>query len=313
MVHLHPMSLCLLLPWAALLLLFSGGWMRRNWIAPAACLAAGGIACVPYLVSLFAGTGDTGPKPPPSSAPLLSGFLEPKLFTGWPLRENLPELFEPGFAVPAAVLVAATWVSSLVCVAIALGAIDAARRLWTRRREIRAWSPAERLSLLSLLGIVTTWAVFAATRLDTQLHHFNGVWLAYLFPAWTWTDGLLKEHGRPVRALIGMQLGSLAVLLASFVGFVHEYAGTRSFRYGTTLGNQMGVARTVLQYAPESAIHSSVPSLQAFPHELSSLLELLGPTDRPKGNLPLADLRIHYGDDPRDARLYVTPMAPTGH
>jgi hypothetical protein len=313
MVHIHPMSLCLLLPWGALLLFFSGGWMRRNWIAPAICLVAGGLACVPYLVSLFAGTSDAGPKPPPSSAPLLSGFLEPTLFTGWPLRRNLPELFEPGFSVPPALLVAATWISSLVCVAIALGTLDAARRRWRRRKELRAWSPAERLSLLALLAIATTWAVFAVTRLDAGLHHFNGVWFAFLLPAWTWIDGIARERAGAIRALVGVQLASLALLLASFVGFVHVNAGTRSLTYGTTLSNQMGVARTVLQYAPESAIRSSVPSIQSFPHELSSLLDLLGPTDRPKGNLPRADLRIHYGENPRDARLYVTPMPPSGH
>jgi hypothetical protein len=309
MVHVHPMSLCLLLPWGALLLVFSGGWMRKHWIAPAVCLATGGIACIPYLVSLFGGT-DAGPKPAPSSAPLLSGFLEPTLFTGWPLHENLPELFESGFAVPRAVLVAATWASSLACVAIALGAIDAARRLWRRRGEVRAWSPAERLSLLALSAIVTTWAVFATTKLDARLHHFNGVWFAYLLPAWTWIDGLAKDRARPVRALLGVQLASLALLLASFVGFVHAHGGTRSLTFGTTLGNQIGVARTVLQYAPESEIRSSVPNVQYFPHELSSLIELLGP--RPKGALPLASLRIHYGDDPRDARLYVTATPPSG-
>ncbi len=309
MVHLHPMSLCLLLPWGALLLVFSGGWMRENWIAPALCLAGGGIACVPYLVSLFGGT-DSGPRPAPSSAPLLSGFLEPTLFTGWPLRKNLPELYEPGFAVAPEVLVAATWASSLVCVAIALGAIDAARRRWTRRKELRAWSASERLSLLALSAIVTTWAVFAATKLDAGLHHFNGVWLAYLLPAWMWIDGLARDHAGPVRALLGVQLASLALLLASFVGFVHANAGTRSRTFGTTVGNQMGVARTVLQYAPESAIRSSVPNIQDFPHELSSLIELLGP--RPQGELPLADLRIHYGEDPRSARLYVTASRPSG-
>jgi hypothetical protein len=311
MVHIHPMSLCMLLPWAALLLFFSGGWMRRNWLVPAISLAAGGIACVPYLLSLFGGTG-AGPKPPPSSAPLLSGFLEPKLFTGWPLREHVPELFEPGSAVPPGLLVAATWASSLVCVAIALGALDAARRLWRRRKDLLAWDPAERLSLLALLAIVTTWGVFAATRLDAQLHHFNGVWLAYLLPAWTWVDGLAKAYGRAIRALLAVQLASLAFLLVSFVGFIHANAGTRSLDYGTTLGNQMGVARTVLQYAPESAIRSSVPNVQYFPHELQSLIELLGPSERPKGNLPLADLRIHYGEDPRDARLYVTAAPPSG-
>jgi hypothetical protein len=140
--------------------------------------------------------------------------------------------------------------------------------------------------------------VFAVTKLDAHLHHFNGVWFAYLLPAWAWVDGPREERGRWIRASIGVQLASLAVLLGAFVAFVHEHGGTRSFTYGTTLGNQMGVARTVLHYAPASSIRSTVPNLQYFPHELQSLLELLGPRERPPGNLPLADLRIHYGDDP---------------
>jgi len=306
MVHIHPMSLCLLLPWAAVLVVFSGGWMRRNWLAPAVSFVGAGIACAPYLLTLFQG-GDGGPKPPPSATPLLSGLLEPKLFTGWPLVEGLPELFQEGSGMPREALLATVWVSSLAYAACALGAIASARALWARRRAIREWTPSERLHALALAAIVATWAVFAVTKLDAHLHHFNGVWFAYLLPAWAWVDGLARSGGRWIRAVVGVQLASLAVLLGAFVAFVHEHGGTRSFTYGTTLGNQMGVARTVLHYAPASSIRSTVPNLQYFPHELQSLLELLGPRERPPGNLPLADLRIHYGDDPRDARLYVTP------
>jgi hypothetical protein len=306
MVHIHPMSLCLLLPWAAVLLVFSGGWMRRNWLAPAVALAGAALACAPYLATLFKG-GDAGPKPPPSSTPLLSGLLEPKLFTGWPLVEGIPEIFQAGSGMPREALLATVWVSSLAFAACALGALASVRALWRRRREIRAWTPSERLHALAIATIVATWAVFAATKLDAHLHHFNGVWFAYLLPAWALIDGLAKGGARWIRAVVGVQLASLAVLLVAFVAFVHEHGGTRSFTYGTTLGSQMGVARTVLQYSPQSTIRSSVQNLQYFPHELQSLIELLGPSERPKGSLPLAELRIHYGDDPRDARLYVTP------
>jgi hypothetical protein len=135
MVHIHPMSLCLLLPWAAVLVVFSGGWMRRNWLAPAVSLVGAGIACAPYLLTLFQGdaTGDRSRRRP--ATPLLSGLLEPKLFTGWPLVEGLPELFRRGCGMPREALLATVWVSSLAYAACALGAIASARALWAAEEE----------------------------------------------------------------------------------------------------------------------------------------------------------------------------------
>ena len=49
---------------------------------------------------------------------------------------------------PGAVLMTA-----LAFVAFGLGTIASARALWARRRELRAWTPAERLSLLALSTI----------------------------------------------------------------------------------------------------------------------------------------------------------------
>jgi len=299
---IHLMSAAFVLPLGLHLLLFHRHalWTLR-WSA-LATLALGLVAWAPYLPSL-AEFGQGFPVPPNPQG-LLFPLLGGRVLSASGLGYFFGEDWEGQGPLPPGLLTAAVWISRVSFLAVwagmALALGDLVRSLRRRSAE-----PREHLTGLALLMVLAQCAL--AYRMGAVLHphYYNGTWPALALLAWRAMDaatGFTWKRVRPLRHLPLLQGASLAAVILCLGVRIHVRGGTRDFHHGPTLGNQLEIVRELRKLGPATALSTTVSNFAAFPHGLSTLMQLEPPPQGPP--LDVSQVQITYASgDPRDAHV----------
>lgn len=278
MIETHLMCVYLVVPLGLCMLAMQWRWFMTRWWQ-VLLVSVGTLALAwPYLSKIVHGSMTIPTQATPPWTRVMSALWSARYLTfdGF-ARDFIPEFASANpWASPAVVraLVIATLV---VWIPAAAGAIDLLCRASLRAVQGKALDTGLRLGVLSwaiLLSTIAFYWHFELGALYRRPHYVNAVWFPALYFCW-W---FLARHWarRRVRALYWGHLGLMAGLLVMLVAFVHVNGGNRGIHYGSTIRNQIAVAREISCYGLGTPISPRSRNESRFPHALRVLQEIQG-------------------------------------
>lgn len=190
------------------------------------------------------------------------------------------------------------------------GMLLAAWRVFQVLRRRQPASPLFHLSFLCLAVLLIQFIYLGSRGAVDQPHYYNASWFVYGLFAWQALDRLARFRvGRHINVgLVTLPALTVALLLLQ----LHQTHGTRSMRYGPTLGDQIVVARAFGCRGPETRVFNEVPSIDQFPQRIFVLEELQTGARQAKAS-PSQAILIHYASpDPRDGAIVAQLLVEAG-
>lgn len=283
----HLMSLALVVPLAAHLLVVRGRSLWTYRFSVVSIMTVAGVLAWPYWMALAAS------RSPGSTNSRSQGWLFP--FSGGRLlsARGIDYFYGPGPVQGAVPAMAAT--VSWLAYGLVLGGMVVATWLVVRAAQTRHWTPRAHIALI-LLGSISCQAIISGVtgRIDHP-HYHNGTWITFALLAWLAADALVTRTGRwrwTGIAVTGLLAASLLTSVAVVAIRLHRTGGTREV-YGPTMANQQRIARSLARYSRRSPVHVDVSHYRRFPHTLETLREL----NAQAGEGPERPLEIRYASD----------------
>jgi hypothetical protein len=129
-------------------------------------------------------------------------------------------------------------------------------------------------------------------------HYFNATWIAFALLAWLAVEALRVP---PLRIALSGLLGASTLAVSLYLLVRIHHTGPARQPYGSTLANQIEVARELNRRPPGSTLRTDVINVIRFPIALGVLRTLYPPAG---ASLPPAALRLVYRtEDPVDGRI----------
>ncbi len=278
---IHPMALALAIPLAAHLMILA----RRHWlwfVLTTASVSAVLIGVAwPYLQSLWQ------LHPAPHHGNFASGFFFPLLggqlltavgfhFVWWgPLWWRIGAwLTAPGLAL--------TFIG-----------------MFLAAQQARASaSPRRTLCRLAIAVLAAQALLDGFAHAFYFPHYFNATWIVFAFFAWSSLDSLGAWRMRWVHT----QAATLAAFLLFCIADIHRHHGNRDLHYGSTLANQVEVAKAAQAYAP--APTTNVALLLTYPQAWDVLRALYPPRADAAPSTPHI---VYASGDALDGELALAP------
>jgi len=195
--------------------------------------------------------------------------------------------------------------SALVFPAGAYGAF-----LVLRRAQEADSSPGRELSRVLLYTLLVFVLLANGQRLVEHPHYYSGVWAVFFCLWWVGMSRLMERTW--ARRLFFLQATVMVLFLSGLAGWLHANGGTRSLRYGPTLGNQMLVAQQLDRLGAEPG----PPSLAFHPGAFPQAIQVLRRLNRLAGGevadraAPAGSFRLEY-EDPGGAGGAIVVRATT--
>ncbi len=343
LLHIHLMAVLLLVPFNLALLLGEMPWLLRDrkklaWVIGG--LLALVLICLPYFLTelqhLQPGAESRSASLLTSAGGVLTGA---RLFSFIGMDYFQLGFFEYGL-LPKPLMLLLKWLSALIFVFVGGGIFLTCRSLWRRLSRPRAsglsagasaaagatswWrrlaelEPGDKLGLAGLFTLIATLAFYVCLRRAPYPHYGNAVWPVYFIFAWRFLDECRRRDRRWL-ALYWVQFGNLALLLTLMIAYIGMNGGNRTIFYGATLGNQLDIARRIVQYSPppqSRIITRNINNYKGYPQALQILLALMANEQDEEANLPKAEIAINYAepDNPHSGWLTIEikqlPPAP---
>jgi hypothetical protein len=328
MTLIHLMCAPLLIAMAGHFAMFHRRWTVRHWRALVILGAAAVIITSPYLVQLWKDAAcehraaylTTSVPAPPSARGVYGpgGWLFPllggRVFSGWGIDYFFGERWWSSADWPRALGQLVRCAGLLSASAIALVWIGAALTVSRLRRATRPYDANFHLDFIALASILVYWLLCGIAEIKEHPHYYSGLWIAYFYLLWSALSAPLQ---RPTIARIAQRFAaagaclygaSLAVLTTFLVVSLHHSGGNRYIHYGSTLHNQIDIARALSRYAADSPLRVDVRNYLLFPHALAELRDLYGPPTTPEA--PRRSLRIRYLHETSDDGWVVLDASP---
>lgn len=265
--HVHllaavPIAACVLT-----VLVFRFDWVRAHKLVSAAVSIAALGACARFLYSIVAERVQSY-HPHPEFAQSLGGAAHG--FWIWSHAGFAAHMSSFYRDLPGADL----WVSGTGWMALGAGLAALAGFLFWMTRHApkrREWATADVLAFLSAAMVLGQLVLLVVLKLEPFGHYFNGVWFGYFYLLWWGYDRVSRRAW--ARALLATQIIAVAAMTLLLARFVHAHHGDRTQFHGATLGNQMDVARMLVERRPES-VSFEVENYTLYPHALQVLIQL---------------------------------------
>jgi hypothetical protein len=284
----HLMSLSLVVPLGAHMLLVNGRWLWKHRLSVAAIVCVLGLAGAPYWIYLATEWTKVG------SAPAASGLWFP-LLGGRLLSARGVEYLDGWIPRDGTLFGAASAASSITYGLVWLGIVVAGGRV-VRALRSRHWATQDHVAVLALSAMACQVVLDGMTGKFQHPHYQNGTWIIFVVLAWLAVDTAIKRgSGSYLAGLVGVT-GLATVLLISVGAFAyrtHIHGGTREV-YGATIANQQEVARSLSRYSLHSPLLSSVVMRNLYPHAIDTLRRM---NQRGYGGRPVRDLELRYASD----------------
>ncbi len=285
MFWLHPMS-APLIGALGITLLFRPDLLRRDrWK-----LAAAGFGLLLVVGSILyrAEFGRQGmPRGEGSGAEHLWNLLQ-FLSGGGYLRYYLPEYLPAGSGLDVLFRI----VTPSAAVAAGVLILAGCRFAWRRPRT----GMIHMIGLFAMSALVLHFGMVVLLGMPPFQHYNTAVAVPGLLLMFFGFSALRRFRRRAVLA------AGLVLLLftGSALLMIHQQGGSRSSRYGSTLGNQWEVVQAVAAAARDGGVilETDVPNYQSFPHALRALLLLekkWNPSLPPPPVPPAGRARITFG------------------
>ncbi len=261
LIHIHLMSLIVLVPVFAALALYERQWLAAHWKASVPSAAAFALVCYPYLRTVAA-----SPRAPGDVSPLI-GFSA--AFTGIRFFNFLdffsyflPDLRADAMPGPSWLLPLLIAGTGLACWFFVVGIVTSLRGL-----SLGSPSTRDKLALIGIGTMAATFFVFFRMHGWAHPHYYNASWFIYFYFLWRYFEIPAGRIAFTVRAFYA---GSMAGMLTVFIAYVHFNGGDRGGHYGATLGNQL----QLLQSLRTETVGNKSVHYRAFPHAFAALQQL---------------------------------------
>lgn len=185
-----------------------------------------------------------------------------------------------------------------------LGMAMAIPRVWSVIRRPKLASVTDHLCFVAMSVWICQTVLDGFGRVYFAPHYYAATWTAYLFFAWLAADWVRSRIRKIfLIAMIAVYAASLLLGMGIIAATIAETAGTRSFYYGTSLGNQVAAVRKLCDYSGNSNVSIQLPQWKSFPLAWKVILELNPPPPWPR---PRRNLLVRYRDaEPPDAHIEV--------
>ncbi len=262
--NIHPIAIVPIAAAVFGVLLFGWPWMVEHRITVAGCGIAGLAAASPLVYAIVFERGNAA-HPHPAQVEWLAPL---KGFFYWSHHGFEP--FMESFYRDSAVLGGLRTGSGWLVVAVGASAIAMLARQSVRRAApLDAWPVRDRIAVISAGIVIGQLALLFGLRLDPQWHYFNATCIGYFYLVW-WAFDRARERGW-ARAALAVHVLATAVMTLLLAIHIHRHHGDRSWRYGATLGNQMDVARQIVERGG-AGVRTNVANYEKFPQALEFLV-----------------------------------------
>jgi hypothetical protein len=263
--HVHILAVVPIAACGVAILVFHAGWFRSHVRAVALSAVAAVAVISPFLYAIALEQGPTA-RPRPSMTRALLGVWHGCLFWSHEGFETFLQSFYRDSALLHALQIGtggvATVAAGAAFVAFVLGA--------TRRRvPLAAWPLKDRLALLATLMVLAGAALFVGLRLEPYWHYANSGWFGSFYLIW-WGFDRARDRWW-AKALLAGQAIAVGAMTALLAMHIHTHHGDRSLQYGATLGNQMEVARQIVE-RKISGVVIAVDNYARYPQGLEFLV-----------------------------------------
>ena len=263
--HVHIFAVVPIAACAITALVFRGSWMRGHFVVVGlGALAA--IAATGRFLYAMAFLREPTTRPHSELGDSLAGVWHAFLF--WSHQGFEP--FMQSFYRDSVLLRGLALGTGALALA-AGGAALVAFLVWAlkRRAPLAEWPLDRQLALLATLIVLGGTALFAGLRLEPYWHYSNSAWFGSFYLIWSGFDRVRTRWW--ARALLTLQTVALGAMTALLAIHIHNHHGDRSLQYGATLGNQMDVARQIVERRVPGVV-IAVDNYREYPQGLQFLV-----------------------------------------
>ena len=263
--HVHILAVAPIAACVATIVVFRAAWIRAHAAAFGLAALAAFAAAAPYLYAI-AVQQEAAARSRASAARALAGVWHGILYWSHQGFEPFMQSFYRDSAVLRGLQLATGWMAVL-----AVGAALAGFAVWAVRNRalLAAWPLDRQLALLATFVVLGQAALFVGLGLEPHWHYSNSGWFGSFYLIW-W--GFDRVKGRLwARTLLAAQTAAVGAMTAMLAVHIHNHHGDRSLLYGATLGNQMDVARQIVDRRI-SGVSIAVANYAAFPQGLQFLV-----------------------------------------
>lgn len=304
LIHIHMMSLFLIVPLSLVFMVFNRKWFKENRLASLIGILLGAVICVPYLSTVVMQVHQEAYHRAPIASSLLSAVSGAKFFSFVGFGDYfLPEIYSEAFLLPFPITLVLLTVTGGGSIFFFLGIIDSIKGLLKLGWPSDTYTVMERMSFLCLACLLVSVLFFLFTRHQHHPHYFNATWFSYFFFCW---QGIRIVLGRRMIALtFWIYFAGIMTLFVCLIVFIHRNGGNRSPYYGATLSNQIRVAKQIGRYPPSSRVVIKVKNFDYFIHALNTLIRLYSPMVVRDKSRPPGVLTIDYRDGVRSGTGWI--------
>ena len=308
LVHIHLMSLLIVIPFFIYLALFEREWLSKHWKNSLLVLAVFLCFLIPYSIIISSSTV-AGTKIPTGNS-WYNWFNPVRFFSFWGFDHYfVPEMLTKNTGIHGRIYTLLRFLSGIGFVFFITGFIKIFTILWTKSLKKIELTTEEKFLSYCTITVLSSILWFTISRIAVHPHYNNAICLVYLFFIYFYLN--LYWKNKIIRCFFWVYFVSMLLLLISFSYFIHSSGGTRTDHYGTTLKDQINIIKQINSYDPKIPIYVDVDNFNKYPHSFQVLQFLYNKPEGPKKDGPIKRINVVYRDKNSTGWIALDTSSPT--